>query len=98
MNFEFGKDREEKIDKFLDTVAWWHHEKQIPTGLFATIGRIETNLADLNKNIKESNNSSINLTSALNKITLWGVIIAGSGILVALTSLILELIKYLHAK
>ncbi len=82
--FEKGKNREEKIDKFLDTLAWYHSEKATPTGLFATIGRIEEELKNLNKNISEASKSSDRLTEALNKITLAGVIIAALGILISL--------------
>ncbi len=93
--FEKGKNREEKIDKFLDNAGWYLSEKSIPTGLFSTIGDIRNNLVELNKNLNESNNSSSKLTRALNKITLFGVIIAGLGVLVALGNLVLDLLKYI---
>jgi hypothetical protein len=96
MNFKYGEDREEKIDKFLDTVAWWHSEKEHPTGLYSTIGRAEKHLELLNKNIEEFNKSSTELTKVLNKITLYGVIVAALGILVGSASFIFELIKYLE--
>lgn len=92
MNFEFGKDREEKIDKFLDTVSWWHHQKENYPGMRKAIGDIRDSLQELNINIKNANESSSKLTFALNKITLWGVIVAGLGILVALANFVMELI------
>ena len=98
MTFEFGKDREEKIDKFLDATGWWHHQKEDRPGVWKAVGDIRDSLQELNANIKQANESSTKLTAALNKITLWGVIVAGSGILVALSSFILELTKYVHGK
>lgn len=98
MNFEFGKNREEKIDKFLDAVGWWHHQKEDYPGMRKAVGDIRDSLQELNTNIKEANESSTKLTSALNEITFWGVIVAGSGILVALAGFILDIIKYCHGK
>lgn len=94
MNFEFGKDREEKIDKFLDAAGWWHHQKEDYPGMRKAVGDIRDSLQELNSNIKVANESSTKLTAALNKITLWGVVVAGSGIIVALAAFILELVKY----
>lgn len=98
MNFEPGKDREEKINKFLDIMASYHSYKTEHPAFHRAVGDIRDSLQTLNVNIKEANESSTKLTKALNKITLFGVIIAGSGIVVASASFILELIKYLHAK
>lgn len=98
MNFEFGKNREEKIDKFLDAVAWWHHEKTDRPGVYRAVGDIRDSLQTLNVNIKEANESSTKLTRALNKITLWGAIIAGVGVFVALLSLTFEIYKYFWGK
>lgn len=94
MDFEKGKTREEKIDKFLDSVAWWHHQKEDRPGVWKAVGDIRDSLQKLNSNINEANESSTRLTAALNKITLWGAIIAGAGVLVALASLIFEIYKY----
>lgn len=96
MSFEFGKNREERIDKFLDAVAWWHHQKEDRPGVWKAVGDIRDSLQELNINLKQANDSSAKLTQALNKITLWGVIITGAGILVALASLVLGIIKYLN--
>ncbi len=100
-NFQKGQNREEKIDKFLDTLGWYFSEKSTPTGLFSTIGRIDENLKKLNenaeklnKNIEESSKSSDRLTTALNKITLAGVVIAGLGILIGLGNLAFEVYKF----
>ncbi|MBP8591420.1 hypothetical protein KBI33_03095 [Candidatus Shapirobacteria bacterium] len=105
MNEDFikGKSREEKIDKFLDTMGWYFSEKTMPTGFYRTIGRIDEKLGQLikmgdefNKNIEEASKSSDKLTKALNNITLAGVIIAGLGIVIALANLIFEIYKYFH--
>lgn len=98
MNFEFGKDRDEKIDKFLDAVGWWHHQKEDRPGVWKAVGDIRDSLQELNSNIKEANETSTKLTAALNKITLWGVIVAGSGILVAIANFIFEIIKNINSK
>ncbi len=100
-DFQRGQNREEKIDKFLDTLGWYFSEKSTPTGLYSTIGRIDENLKKLNenaeklnKNIEESSKSSDRLTAALNKITLAGVIVAGIGILIALGGLFFEIYEF----
>jgi hypothetical protein len=93
-DFKKGRNREERIDNFLDTLTWYFSEKTTPTGFYATIGRIDEKLGNLNKNIEEANKSSEKLTKALNKITLAGVIISGIGILVAIANLIFEIYKY----
>jgi len=92
-NFEIGKNREEKIDKFLDTLAWYFSYKETPTGLYSKIRKIEERVDELNKRLTKSSESSENLTKALNRITLAGVIIAGIGILVALISSGVEIYK-----
>lgn len=94
MTFEHGKNREEKIDKFLDTVAWWHHEKTDRPGVYKAVGDIRDSLQILNVNIKEANESSTKLTRVLNKITFWGAIIAGVGVVVALLGFVFEVYKY----
>ena len=97
-SFEPGKNKEEKIDKFLDTLAWYFSEKRWPTGFYSTIGRIDEKLGKLNKNIEEANESSTKLTRALNRITLAGVIIAGLGIIVAVANLLFEIYKFFAVK
>jgi hypothetical protein len=93
-NFEKGKNREEKIDKFLDTLAWYFSYKETPTGLYSKIGKIEERIDELNKQLARSSESSEKLTKALNNITLAGVIISAIGIVIAIISLIFEVYKY----
>ncbi|MGI5840959.1 MAG: hypothetical protein ACOX6N_02020 [Patescibacteria group bacterium] len=100
-NFERGRTRGEKIDKFLDTLGWYFSEKSTPTGLFSTIGRIDENLKKLNENverlnlnIEEAGKSSDKLTLALNKITLAGVIVAAIGLFIAVGNLAFEILKF----
>jgi len=102
-DFEKGKTREEKIDKYLDNLGWYFSEKSRPTGFYHKVGQIEEKLGKLievgekfNKNIEEAGKSSDRLTLALNKITLAGVIIAGIGLVIALGNLAFEIYKYLH--
>lgn len=104
-DFEKGKTREEKIDKFLDALAWYHSEKSTPTGLYSTIGRIDQSLHKFNENAEkfiqgmaDAGKSSEMLTKALNKITLAGVVVAGMGIMVAVFSLGFEIYKYFVVK
>lgn len=95
-SFKIGKDREEKIDKFLDNLAWYYSDYQTPVGLYSKIGKIEERIDELNKKLTESSDSSSELTKALNRITLAGAIIAGSGVLVAILNLIFEIGKYFN--
>lgn len=98
MAFEKGKNREEKVDLFLDTLSWYHSEKTTPTGVFNAIGRIAENLQILNTNLVAANKSSDELTAALNKITLAGVWVAGLGLLIATGNLVLEIAKFAFGK
>jgi len=88
--FESGKNREEKIDKFLDILAWYHSQKETPTGLYSKIGKIEERVSELNKNLSDANQSSDRLTKALNRITLAGVIVAALSLIVAIVAIILQ--------
>lgn len=55
---------------------------------------VKTVFTDLNKNIKEANESSEKLTKVLNKITLAGVIVGVLALVVATGNLIFEIYKY----
>lgn len=105
MSYDFnkGKDREEKIDKFLDALGWYFSEKTTPTGFYRKVGLIEEKLGKLievaekfNSNIEEAGKSSERLTSALNRITLAGVIIAGLGLLIAFSNLAFEIYRFFN--
>lgn len=90
--FKFGENKEEKVNKFLDEAAsYFHHQNFVPTGVFSTIGKIENHLNKLNENLVAANNSSEKLTEALNRITFWGVVIAGAGVILATISLWFEI-------
>src|SRR5882724_8941356 len=60
------------------------------SGLRSSIGYIKDRLDTLNKNMKESADSSDKLTAAIKNITLWGTIIAGAGVLVAILNFCFE--------
>jgi hypothetical protein len=90
MTFEKGKDREEKIDKFLDNMGWYFSMRETPVGLYSKIGKIEERIDELNKGISESNKSSGELTKALNRITLAATIITGLGLLVAILNFVFD--------
>ncbi len=66
------------------------------SALRSTIGTVRDKMEDLNKNIKESSDSSGKLTSAIKKITLWGTIIAGAGVIITFLNLCFEVYKYIH--
>jgi predicted RNase H-like nuclease (RuvC/YqgF family) len=89
-NFEKGKNRDEKIDKFLDNLAWYHSEKKTPTGLYSKIGKIEERIEELNKQLTKASESSSNLAKALNRITLVASIIAGLSLLWAVVSFFIK--------
>lgn len=57
-------------------------------GLGQALGRIKDRIESLDRTIKDSADSSNNLTKAIKKITFWGAIIAGTGVLVAILNLI----------
>jgi hypothetical protein len=86
MDFKPGEDREEKIDKFLDTLAAFHSYKETPVGFYSTVGRIEKKMDpflekmdSLITSIKDADKSSTKVADALNRITLTGVGIAAAG-------------------
>lgn len=88
--FKKGENREEKIDLFLDNVAWWHSSKDIDYVSGAVKG--------LTDELKLAGKSSDRLTEALNKISLYGVWIAGIGVFVAFANLAFEIFKYFIGK
>lgn len=89
------KSLEELQKEFYETLTKYFSVRYTPTGFFNTIGKISERLEQLNNNIKESSESSTKLASALNRITFWGILIVGSGVIVALSSLLFEFFKYL---
>jgi len=91
ISFTPGKTREEKIDKYLDTLCWYFSEKKWPTGAFRAVGEIHKSLQELNGNIVKANQSSDRLTAALNRITLAGVIVAGLALIVTIVELLIKL-------
>jgi hypothetical protein len=84
----------EKIQtEFYKTATWYFSQRSTPTGFFKTVGLIKENLTELNVNIKESNESSMKLSSALNRITRAGVIVGGLGVAVAFGHLLVAFLK-----
>lgn len=86
--------KEEKYEKYLETMIWYHGEKQTPTGFFSTVGRIDEKLGGLINSIQKADESSTELTKALNTLTKWGVIVASCGVIVAFLALLFEIYKY----
>lgn len=91
MNFEFGKTREEKIDKFLDMAAWFHSTKYVTDHTANAVNKLTDEL-------KEAGRSSDRLTEALNRISFWGVVIAAVGAIIAIANLGFEVFKYFANK
>jgi hypothetical protein len=58
---------------------------------------LDSSIQDLNRNVKEANESSEKLAYALNRITFLGTIIAGVGVMVAAVGLVFEIYKYFNA-
>lgn len=80
--------------EFYKNLAWYFSKKETPTGLYNTIGAIKEQLIALNANLKDSSDSSDRLAVALNRLTLWGLIVAGSGVMIALGHLVFEIYKF----
>lgn len=95
-DFKFGENREEKIDKFLDILAWHFHTKEAIDYTARATEKLVAKLNELNETVREASASSKNLTEALNHLTFWGIIIAGAGVLVAFGALIFEIFKYFY--
>ncbi len=72
------------------------NSKNSISGLTPFIARIGIVIEQLNKNLQKADESSTKLTQALNRITFYGVIVAGFGVLVAVGGLILEIYKICH--
>lgn len=58
-----------------------------PTGFYGAVGKIGERIESLNETLKKADESSTNLTQALNNLTRAGVVIAG-------ISLLFEILKY----
>lgn len=95
MDIQFDKN---KFDKFLETLTWYFHEKTTPTGFFHTIGDMRDKIDSLNQTLRAADESSTKLTKALNRLTLWGVIVASAGVIVAALALGFEVYKYFNQK
>ena len=54
------------------------------------VSQLNESFSQLNENIKKADESSTKLAGALNKLTFWGVIVAGSGIVVVLIQFLFE--------
>ncbi|MDP2683775.1 MAG: hypothetical protein Q8P20_01835 [bacterium] len=85
---ELSKETTQKLDEFLVVMKNYHSEKTTPIGFYNAIGRIEKDLVELNGILKSASKSADRLTSALNKITLAGVIIAGIGIIISVINIV----------
>lgn len=85
--------------KFYDVLTWYFSEKAQPTGFYSTIGRIDEKLGKLegrfdtlNSNLQKLEESSTNLSKALNKITLVGVIISGIAAVILLIKFFVDVL------
>jgi hypothetical protein len=70
---------EDKIDKFLWKMVWFHHQKHIP-------GNPNQAINDLTKTLNEASKSSEKLTESIRNATWVAAIIGGLGVLVAIIS------------
>ena len=74
---------DDKIDKFLWKMVWFHHEKHIP-------GSPSQPINELNETIKKASESSEHLTSSIRYATWVAAIIGGLALLVTTINLLKE--------
>ncbi len=72
--------KEEKMDKFLWKMVWFHHQKHVP-------GSPAKPIWDLTEVIKKATESSESLTRSIKNATWVAAIVGGLGVVVALLSL-----------
>lgn len=90
-------DEENDIEESLETLqkrffrnaAWYTSQKDAPTGVYTSIGKISKELEVLNKNLEASSQSSVKLSRALHVLTLVGTILAA-------ITLGFEIYKYIY--
>lgn len=68
--FKKGKDREEKIDIFLDNLAWFHSTKAMGDSTASQIRQLNENLIETTKIVIDANKSSDKLAKSLNYISI----------------------------
>ncbi len=71
---------DEKVDKFLWKMVWFHHTKHIP-------GSPSQAIENLTSELKKSSESSGKLTESIRKATWVAAIVGGLGVIVAIVSL-----------
>jgi|GEM_PF-2067727 hypothetical protein len=96
MENEKEESLEELEKKYYKNLSWYFSEKVFPSGFYNTVGAIRDELNLLNTNLKKSGESSSRLATALNRLTLWGVLVAAIGVLVAVGHLLLQIYKITH--
>jgi hypothetical protein len=74
---------EEKVDKFLWKMVWYHHQKHIP-------GNPNQAIENLTKELGKSSQSSENLTKSIRNATWVAAIIGGLGVIVAIINLFVK--------
>ncbi len=89
---EDRKPTEELQRECFSALTWYFSDR--PTGFYAQLGQVKEQLTTLNERLEESGKASIALTSSLNRLTFWGVIVASLGVLIAGGNLVLEVLKY----
>ncbi len=89
---------EEKVDKFLWKMVWYHHTQHIPGSPSKPIWDLEKTLKEasdysgkaiqsLKETIKDASDSSEKLTKSIRNATWVAAIIGGLGILIAIANL-----------
>jgi|GEM_PF-3385426 hypothetical protein len=77
---------EDKIDKFLWKMVWFHHQKHIP-------GNPNQAINDLSDTIKKASSSSENLTRSIRTATWVAAVVGGLGVAVTFLNLLHDLGK-----
>jgi len=83
--FKFGENREEKIDKFLDNLAWYFSTKSMQDLTARAVTKLTEEIKMLDETIKKADESSSKLAGALNRLTFWGVLVAMISVVLVLT-------------
>ena len=72
---------EDKVDKFLWKMVWFHHQKHIP-------GNPNQAIEELTRTLNKSSQSSEDLTKSIRNATWIAAIIGGLGVIIAIIKLL----------
>lgn len=85
-----SKLRKNNRDKFFDNLAQYFNPENKQDLTSVAVGKLTKEIENLNKAIRKADESSTKLSKALNRLTFWAVIIAGSGVIIAALNFIFQ--------